>query len=202
MRSHYCGQVNESLIGQEDRRRRLGASPARSRRRDLRRPARPRRACCRSFSIRTRKDVFAERRAAARRVLRAHPRPGACASGGHRECQSRLGPGRGAGARARDPEPLRDAAVPSRRSDERGAAPQVSLPRSASRRDAEAPAAASPGDARDAHLARRATASSTSKRRCSPRRRRKARATISCRAARIPVSSSRCRSRRRSSSSC
>ena len=40
--------------------------------------------------------------------------------------------------------------------DERGVAAQVSLSRSASRRDAEAPAPASSGDARDARISRRA----------------------------------------------
>ena len=47
-----------------------------------------------------------------------------------------------------------------------------------------------------------ATASSTSRRRCSPRARPKARATTSCRAASTTACSSRCRRARSSSSSC
>ena len=39
MRSHYCGQVDEGLLGREITRRRLGAPAARPRRRHLRRPA-------------------------------------------------------------------------------------------------------------------------------------------------------------------
>ena len=42
MRSHYCGQVTETLLDQDVTLLRLGASPPRSRRRDLRRSARPR----------------------------------------------------------------------------------------------------------------------------------------------------------------
>ena len=59
---------------------------------------------------------------------------------------------------------------------------------------------APPGGDGDPAILRRATASGRSRRRFSRSRRRKARATFWCRAACTPASSTRCRSRRRSSS--
>ena len=68
--------------------------------------------------------------------------------------------------------------------------------------DAEEPdAAPSRGDGR-AQLPRRATASSTSRRPCSTSRRRRARASSSCRRGSTTECSTRCRSRRSSSSRC
>ena len=107
------------------------------------------------------------------------------------------------GRDTRDPEHVVDATVPARRllRCRRRHPSALSLSRSASTRNA-----ASAADARDdpvggaVHLETPDTPKS--KRRFSRAQPRKARATISCRAARIRVSSSRCRNRRRCSSSC
>ncbi len=157
MRTHYCGEVNERLVGRERHGRRLGASPPRPRRRDLRRPARPR-------------GPAAGRLRPGRRGT-SSPRPSGCAAS---SCVQRA-PARCARgppapptrnlasgkvellARAhRGAEPLRAAAVPARRARERGGAAASYRYIDLRREEMQRAAAPAPrDDARDARLPRR-----------------------------------------------
>ena len=92
----------------------LGPPPPRPRRRDLHRPARPRRPGAGRLRPRPRRDVR-DRRGRAQRVLPEGRRQGARAPGRHRERQPHERQGRGAVPRARGAEPERHAAVPARR---------------------------------------------------------------------------------------
>ncbi len=183
------------------RRRGLGPPAARSRRRHLRGPARPQRPAAARVRSRRGRGLRGGR-ARARRVGAQGGGHGAAASRGHGQREPRLRPGRAARHLARGPEPLRAAAVPARRRGARGDPPQVPLRGPAPRRDA-APAAPAPrGDPRDARIPRRP--------RLRGRRDADAHQGHARRRARLPraeshpgrASSSRCRSRRRSSSSC
>ncbi len=80
MRTHYCGLVDETLLGQRCHAVRLGRYAPRSRRRDLRRSARSRRHRRRSSSSRTTRAAFAAAEQVALRILPARPRQGAQAS--------------------------------------------------------------------------------------------------------------------------
>ena len=201
MRTHYCGEVNETLVGST-----VSVAGWVHRRRDhggvIFVDLRDREGLLQVVFDPDAAEVFAEAERLRSEWVRQGHRQGAAAPGRHRQRQPRLGPGGTAGARDRDAEPLRADPVPARRGRQRRDAAQVPLHRPAPRRDAEAPAAASPRSRAPCATTSTGTGSSTSKRRCSPRRRRKARATTWCRAAPSRASSSRCRSRRRSSSSC
>ena len=111
MRSHYCGQVNESHIGQE-----IAVAGWVHRRRDhggvIFVDLRDREGLLQIVCDPDAEGRVCNRRAAARRILRPCPRPGARTAGQHRQRHAGLGTGRGAGPRAGDPQPLRDAAVP------------------------------------------------------------------------------------------
>ena len=78
MRSHYCGQVDESLIGEEIGLR-LGASPPRPRWRHLRRPARSRRPA--AGRVRPRSPGDLRRSRAHPQRVRARGERAGCASG-------------------------------------------------------------------------------------------------------------------------
>ena len=98
----------------------------------------------------------------------------------------------------------RDAAVPDRRGrpGRRGAAPALPLPRPAQAGDARQRSSCAIGSSRRSATSSATRASSRSRRRSSPAPRPRARATSSSRAGCCAAPGTRCRSRRRSSSSC
>ena len=93
---------------------RLGQPPARPRRRDLHRPARPRRLRAGGVRPRPRRHLR-HRREPAQRVLRAGHGPGARAPRRHGQRQPQERQDRGAVPRAEGAQPLGHAAVPARR---------------------------------------------------------------------------------------
>ena len=151
MRTHYCGQVNEKLLGQEvtvagwvHRRRDHGGVIFV----DLR---------DREGLLQVVFDPDAQRsvqrgRAAAQRIRRQVKGKVRARPAGTVNANLASGAGRAAGARARGAEPLRAAAVPARRAGQRGGAAAVPLPGSAARGDEPAPAPAPSHHARHARL--------------------------------------------------
>ena len=149
MRSHYCGQVNESLIGQE-----VGVAGWVHRRRDhggvIFVDLRDREGLLQVVFDPDAKDVFADaERLRGEFCIRVkglvRARPGGTANATLASGQVEV--------LARELEILSRSETPPfhhDEADERRAATEVSLSRPAPRRDAEAPAPASPGDARDA----------------------------------------------------
>ena len=156
MRSHYCGLLDESfldkpvtLCGWVNRR-------PRSRWRDFYRPARPRRAGAGGVQPAA-PGSLRDRRERAQRIRAARNRPGAPPPGRHRESAYAHRSDRSGRRPDRDSEPGPGAAVPARRHRAfRAGASQVPLSRSAPRRDAAQPAAASSHRADAAALSRRA----------------------------------------------
>ena len=130
------------------------------------------------------------------RVIGAH--------GGERQPRAAHRRRRGGGRSRRGPVAGGDAAVPGGRDagDSGRAAAALPLPRSAPREAARQHRAARAGDFEHPPADERAGLSRSSRRRSSPRARPKGRATTSCRAGSIRASSTRCRRRRSSSSSC
>ena len=154
MRTHYCGEVNERLVGSA-----VSVAGWVHRRRDhggvIFVDLRDRSGLLQIVFDPDAADGVRRGRAPARRVGDPRAGHGAAAARGHGQPEPRLRQGRVARHRDRGAEPLRAAAVPARRGGARGDAPQVPLHRPAPRRDAAAPAPAPRGDARDAQLPRR-----------------------------------------------
>ncbi len=147
------------------RRGRLGASPARPRRRDLRRPARPRGPGAGRVQSRCRRSLR-QCRNAPQRICRARHRDGARTPGWHRQCQPRHWPRRDRRQLGRDTQSGRPAPVPARRAGERGSAAPLPLPRPAARaHELRGSVSATPSRARCAISSTR-RASSISRRRC------------------------------------
>ena len=155
MRTHYCGEVNERLVGST-----VSVAGWVHRRRDhggvIFVDLRDRDGLLQVVFDPDAAAVFAEAERAAQRVGASsvtgtvRPRPAGTAN-----AEPRLGPGRTARARDRGAEPLRADPVPARRGGQGRDAAQVPLHRPASRRDAEAPAPAPCRHARDARIPRR-----------------------------------------------
>ena len=190
--------------------RRLGASPPGPRRAGVHRPARPRRTGAALLQPR----LDAARGDGARRGARAPRRwcwssgtvalrPGAVARRGARLARGRGPRHRSASRRARAQTP----AIPVARKEKEELPAEelrlkhrvLDLRRPELQREPDPPPPAAAAGAPHAHRAR---ASSRSRRRSSPSRRPKARATTWCRAGCTRASSTRCRSRPRSTSSC
>ena len=154
MRTHYCGDVNERLVGST-----VEVAGWVHRRRDhggvIFVDLRDRDGLLQVVFDPDAADGLRRGRAAARRMGHQGDRHGAPAPGGHGQREPRLGPGRTARARHRSAEPLRADPVPARRGGEGRDAAQVPLHRPAPRRDAEAPAPASRDHALDARVPRR-----------------------------------------------
>ena len=120
----------------------------------------------------------------------------------HRQREHRHGRDRGAGHRARDPQPVDAAAVPARRGGRRrDAADPLPVARPAPRAAAAEHPHCAPRRSRSSARRWRPTASSTSRRRSWASPRPRARATSSSRPGCSPGGSSRCRRARRSTSS-
>ena len=100
MRSHYCGQVNEKLVGQE-----VTVAGWVHRRRDhggvIFVDLRDREGLLQVVFDPDNQAQFAEAEKLRNEFVVQGPRPGARAPGRHRQRQPRLGQGRVAGARAR-----------------------------------------------------------------------------------------------------
>ena len=86
-RTDYCGRIDRRFLGQTVTVDGLGASAARSRRRHLHRPARPRRPRADRVRSRSRRDVR-HRREASQRVLHRGHRARAPAARGHGQPES------------------------------------------------------------------------------------------------------------------
>ena len=166
-RTTYCGLVSEALMGQTVTLMGWAHRRARPRRRDLHRPARPRRPGADRLRPRPRRDVQ-DRRGRAQRVLpegrrarcgRARPAP--------RTANLTSGKIEVLCHELEVLEPERDAAVPARRREPVGDdAPDASRARPAPPDDAEEHDAALPRARWRCASSSTATASSTSRRRC------------------------------------
>ena len=181
----------------------LGPSPPRSRRRHLHRPARPRRTGAGRLRPGSRGNVRHGGNAAQR--VSASPSRAACARA-PRARSTRTCTSGEIEVLAHELEVLNASLTPPFQLDDENLSETVRLdasrPRPAPAADAEQPdAALSRGDG-GARATSTRTASSTSRRRSSTSPRPRARASSSCRRASITASSTRCRSRRSSSSRC
>ena len=196
----YLRRASSRRCRQERRRAGLGAPHPRSRRRHVPRYPRSRRRLAGRGPRERRADE--RRQAAALGVRRRRLRRRAAALARHREPEAR--DRRGRDPRARDPPAQRgeDAAVPDRRGRPGvggRAARSTAISICAGRGCSTTSACATASRSRSGNTST-PTASGRSRRRSWRSRRPKARATSWCRAASTRASSTRCRSRRRSSS--
>ena len=154
MRTHYCGEVDETLAG-----RTIEAAGWVHRRRDhggvIFVDLRDRSGLLQVVFDPDTPEAFKSAEHLGREFCiqvqgKLRPRPGR-----HGEREPELRPGRTARLEARDPEPVGDAAVLPRRGRGRGTPAQASLHRPAPRRDAGAPAPPPRDHARDARVPRR-----------------------------------------------
>ena len=156
MRTLYCGELRAEHVDQNGDAVRLGAPPARSRRRDFHRPARSGRPRANRLQPRAPGGV-PRRRARARRVRAQGDRQGAPPAGGHGEPRAADRRSRSRGAGSGNPQRLGHAAVSNRRRQSRGGnASRVPRARSAARTHAAQSAPAAPGRHGDAAFPRSA----------------------------------------------